>query len=209
MRIAVFGATGGIGRQVVEQALGAGHEVRALVRDESRAVEREGVSAVVGDIVHADAVARVIDGTDGVIWAVGATRNSADQVEIFERGARNVVAAMNRHGVGRLVALSGAGITIEGEQKSLGGRLMSAFVAVAVKHVVEAKRREYEVFSGSDLDWTLVRPPRVIEGPRTGRYVAGERLIGRSVTQADLAEFMLKELVERDWVRSAPFIGTT
>lgn len=208
MRIAVFGATGGIGKHVVDQALAAGNEVRALTRDEGRLPAHDGLSAVVGDIADADAVARVIEGSDGVIWAAGATRNSADQVVLFELGARNVVDAMEHHGVRRLVALSGAGITVEGERKPLGGRLMSVFVALAVSHVVAAKRREYEIFSRSDLEWTLVRPPRVTEGPPTGRYSVGAHLAGRSVTQGDLAEFMLSELRECKWLRSAPYIAT-
>ena len=208
MRIALFGASGGIGRQVAEQALAAGHELRALSRDGGRLAAHDLLSVVAGDIVDADAVARTVEGTDGVIWAVGPTRNSAQQVEMFERGARNLVAAMERHGVRRLVALSGAGITVAGERKPVSGRLVSGFVRLAVRHVVEAKRREYEVFSRSGLDWTLVRPPRVVEGPPTGRRVVGERLVGRSVTQGDLAELMLSELVDARWIGAAPYVSS-
>lgn len=207
MRLAVIGATGGIGRHVVDRALADGHEVTALVRDPAGLTTDDHVTPVVGDITDADAVAHAVEGVDGVIWAVGPTSNTSNQPAIFEAGARNLVAAMKRHSVRRVVALSGAGITLEGEHKPLGGRLISAVVGVLARHVVEAKRREYEVFTATDLDWTLVRPPRVVDGPPTGRILAGQRLAGRSVTQADLAEFMVRELVEAHWVRQAPYVA--
>jgi putative NADH-flavin reductase len=208
MTIAIFGSTGGVGRRVVEQALAAGYNVRALVRDPAKSRPENAVTTVIGDITDADAVERTVETADGVIWAVGATRNSRDQVPIFESGARNLVAAMKRHGVRRLVALSGAAITLDGERKPVGGRLMSAIVGRLVRHVVEAKRREYEVFKASDLDWTLVRPPRVVEGPPTGRYAAGNLLVGRTVLQGDLADFMLREVRDEKYLRAAPYISS-
>lgn len=207
MKIAVFGATGAIGQQVTEQALAAGHEVRALVRDRSRQ-PLERIDSVPGDIVDAEAVARAVEGTDAVIWCVGATRNAADQVPIFESGARNLVAAMRRHGVRRLVALSGAGVTVPGERKPLSGRLMSAVVKVAARHVYEAKRREFEVFTGSDLEWTLLRPPRVVIGPVTGRSVVGLQLSSSRVTQGDLAQAMVEQLRDTSYLHAAPFVST-
>ena len=207
MKIAVLGATGAIGQQVTEQALAAGHEVRALVRDTSRQM-LDRIDTVPGDIVDAEAVARAVEGTDAVIWCVGATRNAADQVPIFESVARNLVAAMRRHGVRRLVALSGAGVTMRGERKPLSGRLMSAVVKVAARHVYEAKRREFEVFTRSDLEWTLLRPPRVVNGPVTGRSVVGLQLSSSRVTQGDLAQAMVEQLRDTSYLHAAPFVST-
>lgn len=208
MKIALFGATGGIGRRVLSEADAAGHVVRALVRDPSRLPPETPIEAITGSLEDAEAVAETVRGTDAVIWAAGATSNSADQVAVFERGAHHLVAAMRQHDVRRLVALSGAGITLEGERKPLAGRLMTWIVRIAARHVYEAKRREYEVFSGSGLDWTLVRPPRVVEGEPTGRIVAGERLAGNRITQADLAAFMLRQVDDRTFVRAAPFVSS-
>ncbi len=181
--------------------------VNAFVREPASETVA-GVSYTVGELTDAAAVARAVDGSDAVIWTVGASRNHPDEVALFETGALNLVAAMDRHGVRRLIALSGAGITLEGEHKPLGGRLMSALVGRVVKHVVEAKRREYEVFRRSDLEWTLVRPPRVVDGGPTGSYVAGERLRGRRITQGDLADFMVRQLTDRTYVGAAPFVSS-
>lgn len=207
MRVVVFGSTGGIGGEVVDRALAAGHQVVAVARDPAKVAQRDGVTAAAADITDADAVARAVSGVDAVVWAVGPTSNTADEPPMFERGAQNLVAGMRAAGVKRLVALSGAGITLDGERKPLAGRLMSAVVGVLARHVVEAKRREYEVFRDSGLDWTLVRPPRVVDGEPRGSYEAGDRLARRRVTQADLAQFMVDQIVDRSFVGQAPFVS--
>lgn len=207
MKVAVFGATGGIGSDVVDRALAAGHEVVAASRDPDKVEPRAGVTVAGTDITDAQGVAQAVRGVDAVVWAVGPTSNSPDEPHRFERGAQNLVAGMRSAGVKRLVALSGAGITLSGERKPLTGKLMSALVGVLARHVVESKRREYEVFSESGLDWTLVRPPRVVERPARGTYHAGDRLAGRSVTQADLAQFMVDALADRKWVGAAPYVS--
>lgn len=207
VKVTVFGATGGIGSNVVDRALAAGYEVVAVSRDPAKIQPQPGLTAVDAEIADADAVARAVAGADAVIWAVGPTSNSADEPPLFERGAQNLVYGMRAAGVKRLVALSGAGITVAGERKPLAGRLMSAIVGVLARHVVEAKRREYEVFGQSGLDWTLVRPPRVVDAPARGSYEAGDRLAGRTVTQADLAQFMVDQLADRAYVGQAPFVS--
>ena len=207
MRVTVFGATGGIGRRVVDRALTAGYEVHALVRDPAKVVEPR-VSTTVGGLTDGQAVARAVDGSDAVIWAVGGSHNRPDQVGLFETGARNLVAAMNRHGVRRLVALSGAGISVDGERKPLSGRALSAAVRLVVRYVVESKRREYRVFRDSGLDWTLVRPPRVVDGEPTGLYVSGTTLAGRHMTEGDLADFMVRRVADRSYVRASPYVSS-
>jgi putative NADH-flavin reductase len=204
VRITVFGATGSVGRHVVQLAVAAGHEVHAYVRRPGIELE-PAVSVTVGDLDDADAIATAVEGSDAVIWAVGASRNHPADVPVFMRGAQNLVAAMIALGVRRLVALSGAGITMAGEKKPFGGRVMSAIVGRLAKHVVEAKRLEYEVFSSSELDWTLARPPRVVVG-ESREFQAGSRLGGRSITNVALAAFLVAQLDDDTYTRSAPYV---
>ncbi len=209
MKMVVFGATGGIGGQVVAQALAAGHQVRAFVRDPAKANLPDQMEVVAGNITDADRVTQAIAGTDAVVWAIGASRNSAEDVTIAETGARNVVAAMTSQGVRRLVAVSGAGITVVGERKPISGRLMSLIVRVAARHVYEAKRREYEIFRAADLDWTLVRPPRVTPGEPTGRVVVGPDLASLAVTQGDVAAAMVGVLEDQSTFHRTPFVSSS
>lgn len=206
--VAVFGATGGIGAAVVARLRADSIAVRALTRDASKLQAEPGLTVVAGDIADPEAVERTVAGADAVIWAAGATRNAADQVGLFETGARNLVAAMERNGVTRLVGLSGAGITLVGERKPFGGRLISAVVGLLVRHVVAAKQREYEVFRSSTLDWTLVRPPRVVPGGATGRVVIADRLRSRSVTQGDLGVALVGLAGNREHLRAAPYVSS-
>jgi putative NADH-flavin reductase len=208
VRVTIFGATGTSGRRVVDAALAAGHEVAVLVRDPARLEEPERLRVVVGEISDAHAVEQAIAGSEGVIWAVGPTSNTPDQPALFESAATVLVDAMRRAGARRLVALSGAGVTLAGERKPLNHRLISRFVGLAVRHVVDAKRREYEVFAASGLEVVLVRPPRVVDGPATGQRSVGEQPTGARVTSGDLAEFMVEQLADRRFVDRAPYVSS-
>lgn len=214
MRLSLFGATGGIGRFVLEQALAAGHDVTVLARDPGRLADPaagDRLRVVVGEIERYESVAGVVAGSEAVISALGPTRDSADQVDLFERWAQHLVRAMEAHGPARVVVLSGAAVNVPGEQKRWGDRLASAVVRIVVRHVVAAKQGEFDIISGSRLEWIAVRPPRVVPGPHTGRYKAGLELRlgpGSRINQPDLAEFLLRQASEDTWLRQAPFVSS-
>ena len=207
----VFGASGDIGRHVVEELLDQRHRVTALVRDRDRLpADLAGRLRVVeGELPDERAIDEAVRGAGAVIWAVGPTSNSADQPPLFEAAARALVGAMDRHRVRRLIALSGAGVTMPGERKPIAGRFMSRLVALAVRHVVAAKELEREVFTESKLDWTLVRPPRVVQGEARGRPILSERLRSPRVTHGDVALAMVTLLgpAGKAQVRRAPYVS--
>jgi putative NADH-flavin reductase len=210
VKVTVFGARGGIGRHVRQQARAAGHELTLFARDPAGLEPIEdGERVVVGDIGDARLVEEAITGADAVISAVGPTANTPEQVELFEGFARSLVATMQRLGIRRLVTLSGAGVTAPGERKRFTDRLASAIVGRVVRHVVMAKQRELEIVAGSDLDWVAPRPPRVTEGELTRSYRVGQIGIGprSSISQADLAHFMVAQLRDDEHLRQAPFIS--
>jgi putative NADH-flavin reductase len=203
----VFGASGAIGRRVVGAALAANWQVRAFTRSGDKVEALPGVIVAVGDALDADAVARAVAGADAVVSALGPISNRREEVDAAVVGIRNILSAMGAHGVRRLVALNGAAVTMPGERKPLGGRIASAVVRLFVRNVVEAKQRELEEIAASDLDWTVVRPPRVTATPPAGRAVPGDRLHSRRISEVDLAAFMVSELDAREYVRRAPFVS--
>jgi putative NADH-flavin reductase len=210
VRVTLFGASGGIGRHVREQARAAGHELTLFARDPSGLGPiQAGERVVAGDIGDAGRLAEAVGGSDAIISAVGPTSNTPAQAALFEQFATSLVATMERHGVRRLVVLSGAGVTAPGERKRLADRLASAVVGRVVRHVVAAKQRELEIIAASNLDWVAPRPPRVTKGPLTGTYRVGDLAIGpRSrISQADLAHFMVQQLDDGRHLRQAPFIS--
>lgn len=208
MKVLLFGASGAIGGSVRENAREAGHELVLFARDPSKLEPlSSGESVIVGDIADSAAVERAVQGVDAVVSALGPTSNSRDQVPLFEGFARTLVNAMSAAGVRRIVAISGAGCTLPGERKPLGGRIASALVRLAVRDVVEAKQREMEVIVASDLEWTLPRPARVVDGPHTGSYNVGSQARGMRINNGDVADFMVRALTDTTHIRQAPLIS--
>lgn len=208
MNVLLFGASGGIGREVRQQALAAGHQLVLFARNPSALepiTDRERV--IEGDIADAILVGNALAGVDGVVSVLGPTSNTKDQVALFETFAQTLVAAMGAHGVRRVVTISGGAVDVAGDRKSLRARIVSAMVRRIVPHVVQAKQRELDVFAASDLEWVAPRPPRVVEGPATGRYAVGNGAKGLRITQGDLAQFIVRQLTEDDYLRQAPFVS--
>jgi putative NADH-flavin reductase len=196
VKLTIIGASGRIGRHVLDQALASGHDVTVLVRDPRRlSVDARRLRIVTGTVEDGEAVDRAVAGADAVISAVGPDGNAPDQVDRLRSGMRLTVEAMRRHGVRRIVILSGAGITGTGEHKPFLDRVATRIVRTFSRHVVAAKQAEYDALAGTDLEWVAVRPALVTDGPRTGRYAAGPNELrpGARTSRADVAHLMLAQ----------------
>lgn len=208
MRVTIFGASGRTGRPLVEQALAAGHEVRVLVRDPSKLpITHDRLAVVQGDVLDAAKVGETIAGTDAVLSALGHTKTSPRDVQT--RGAQNVVAAMQRHGVRRLVSLTGAGVRDPQDEPKLVDRAITFLLEKLQPDVLEDGARHAEVIKGSGLDWVIVRGPRLTEGPQKGEYRVG--MIGKNsgtrISRADLAAFMLRQTADDAHLRRMPVVS--
>ena len=209
MKLSVFGGTGRIGRLIVEQALGSGHDVTVLVRDLQRlGPSAERVRVVAGLVSDPAAVRDAVAGADAVISALGPDGNTADQVVALRDGMRTVIEAMREQGVRRMINLSGAAIDAPGDHKPMIDRVASRIVRLVSGHVVAAKQAEFDELLASGLEWVAVRPPLVTDGPRIGRYRAGLDVLhpGARIARADIADFMLAQAVDPTFAQSAPFV---
>jgi putative NADH-flavin reductase len=204
VRVAVLGATGATGRLVVEELLRRGHQVTALTRAPSGGPP--GVRWVEGDARDAAAVARVVGGADAVVSALGP--RTGDRT-LHREVAPLVVAAMQAAGVRRFVGISGAGIDVPGDRKSLRDRVISALVRRLGGEAVRDKAVERELWAATDLDWTLVRPPRLVDAPASGQveHAASRSPRRTSLSRADLAAFCVDLLERPDYVRQAPLVA--
>ena len=208
MRVAIFGASGRTGRLLVEQALAAGHEVRTLVRDPSKLhVGHRRLVVVRGDVLDASKVEETVVGTDAVLSALGQTKTSPK--DVHTRGTENIVAAMKKHGVRRLVSLTGAGVRDERDEPKPVDRAITFLLRRLQPDVLEDGMRHAEVLKASGLEWVIVRGPRLTEGPKRGEYRVG--MVGKNsgtrVSRADLAGFMLGQLTADTHLRQMPVVS--
>lgn len=193
MRVVVLGAGGGVGRQAVLASAGAGHDVVAVARrplDVAAGVH--GVRTVVADVRDEVAVRAVLEGAEAVLWCVGVTRTSGP--DVGRASLPHVVRAAEEGGARRMVTVSGAGVTLPGDAKGAGARLISALTRTFARDLVEDKQGEHEVLAGSRLSWVEVRPPRLADAPGTGGWELTDRAPGlraAAVSKADVAAAMV------------------
>jgi putative NADH-flavin reductase len=207
MNVLIVGATRGIGRALLEQALGSGHTVTALVRDPARLrVQHERLKVVTGDILDAKSVGDAIAGQHAVCCTIG-VKVPGLHVSVFSEGTKNLLSAMKQAGVRRLVCVTGIGA---GDSKGHGGFLYDAFVLPLLFRTVYAdKDRQEAIIRASDCDWTIVRPGFLTNGPLTRRYKAPTDLAGVTagwISRADVAHFMLKCLESGEYVGKTPLL---
>jgi putative NADH-flavin reductase len=207
MNLAVLGATGRTGRPLVEQALDAGHDVTAFVRDPADLdVDHDRLAVVEGDAYTGDGVREAVAGADAVASVLGQTSSGPD--DLLAVAGRNVMDAMAAEAVSRYVTLVGAGVRTEGESVSLTGKVMGGLLKLLDREVLEDAEAHVREVRSRDLDWTVVRAPRLTEGPHTGDYRTGDLKLGfEGITRADVADFVLA-LAESDrYVHELPKIG--
>jgi putative NADH-flavin reductase len=214
MHLTIVAATGGIGRELLRQALAAGHDVTAVVRDPSKITEP--IRVIRADLAQADpaAMQTAVKGADAILSGLGARSNS--EAGVAWRGTRSIVEAADAMDVRRLVVVSAAPIGTfpspaqphppkhdPGDgffMRQLGAR----FARTAFRtHYADLARME-DVVRGSDLEWTIARPPKLSDKPLTGHYrtALGRNIRGGySISRADVAHQMLHCLDQPETIR--------
>ena len=209
MRVLVVGATGRVGRRVVDRLLDAGHDVSGLARDPSALPPT--VHAVAGDVRDPAVVREALtagdgDPVDAVVSALGTPPGGAVD-DTLSAGLRTLVEAMADLGVGRLVAVAAAGVL---DAPGGGLRLDAEGFPPFLRGVAEQHRSAYETLAESSLAWTLVCPPNMPDGDATGRArVETDRLPdgGTQVTTGDVAAFVVRSLTDGEPLGRVGIVG--
>jgi putative NADH-flavin reductase len=207
MKVTVFGATGRIGEQVLRQALDAGHKVTAVVRDPARLEVRHPALevATVPGLTDPEVLGPALEGSDAAISGVG-PRGRKDG-PVASNATRGILGAMQASGVRRLVVVSAVpvGPVPQGES-FVNRRILLPLIGVVAREVyVDLAAMEDEI-RRSATEWTIVRPPKLVNRPLTGRYrtcVGGNVPRGYSISRADVAHAMLAALDDPATVRQA------
>ena len=207
MKILVFGASGATGHYLVSQALEKGHQVDAFVRDPSKLkIENINLSVIQGDVSNVQQVQDAIKGHDVVISALGAS-TPLKRNFVLIKGIENIVEAMTKFHVERLVYQSFMGVN---ENRKELGFLLDRIVPLLLKSAIQDHEVKENIIMSSNLQWTIVRCPTLTNGPFTGKYIHGERIQSASIlpslSRANVADFMLKELQEKKYIKKKPRI---
>ena len=210
--IALFGASGRTGQPLLEKALQAGYRVKALVRDPAKLnAQHPNLAVVRGDVLDEKRVEDLIQGTDAVLSVIGRTQGSPPDLQTT--ATRYILAAMQKHGVRRIISLTGGGVRDANDRP----KLIDHFIVFAMKNLAGQQARltlaDAEAHAGlirsSGLDWTLVRGPRLTEEPAKGNYRVGYVGVGTGInlTRADLADFILRQIDDPTHRHKAPFLS--
>jgi putative NADH-flavin reductase len=208
MKIIIFGASGRMGIKVVEQALEAGHIVTAFLRTPSKiAIQHPNLTLFQGDVMDAAAVENAVAGQEVVISVLHTMRPPVPGM--METAAKNITSAMQKHSIRRIISTTDAAVSQPEDQPKIGDRLINALISILDKNFVVDSSANVKVIQASDLDWTFVRFPRLIDGAHTRKYRVSYlgKDSGTQISRADGADFVLKELAEKKWLKKAPVVS--
>ena len=203
MKVAIFGSTGTIGLQLVNQALEHGHSVTVLVREPSKLkITHVNLKVIQGDVMDAASVEEAVTGQDAVLCSLGAGSKGTVRSE----GTRNIVRAMEKVSVRRFVCLSTLGVGDSWGNLGFFWKYVM-FSGLLRKAYADHVQQEHCV-KQSNLDWTIVRSGAFTDGQRTGLYhhgFSGTDKKGKlEISRADVADFMLKQLTDDTYHHRTP-----
>lgn len=211
MRCTVFGATGGIGRLVVDQLLDAGHDVTVYVRAPQKlGTSHERLTVIGGELSDHEAVAGAIAEADVVISALGPSMDRRVGGTALSEGTCAIVAAMRAGGVRRLIGLATPSVADPRDRPTLRGRVIPALARMLFPNSLSEIIAMTEAITDSDLDWTVVRIIRPTDKPARSTVRSGflgvDR-VGWTMTRADIASFMIAQIEDSRYLRALPVIS--
>ncbi|HEV2021458.1 MAG TPA: SDR family oxidoreductase [Terriglobales bacterium] len=249
MKVLIFGATGGTGRALLEQALEQGHVVTAFARDPAKVRStHQNLTVAQGNMLDLNSVEAAVKGQDAVLSALGthlpvwtivfltfafqilarvltltgplgwsvriggpilALLFLTRRTTALSEGTKNIVQAMKKHGVQRLICESSLGVA--DSRGRLGIFYNLILVPLLLRNMFADKAVQEQIIQASGLAWVIVRPSSLTNGPRKGIYRAGMDIGGwfrpTKISRADVADFMLKQLTDDTYLRKTPGVA--
>jgi len=209
MKLLIIGATGGTGQELVKHALAQGHDVTAFVRNPVKfSVSHNRLEVAQGDVLDPASLERAVHDKDAVLSALGHKRFIIPS-RILSDGTRNIIAAMEKHKIKRFVCETSLGVS-DGWWKL--GLYYTLFVTpFIVFFYFWDKARQEKLIKQSSLDWVIVRPGRLTNGKKRGIYRhglnVGNALWTVSISRADVADFMMRQVTEDSYLRKTPGVA--
>ncbi|OAB44429.1 NAD(P)H-binding protein [Paenibacillus glacialis] len=201
-KIAIIGGYGKVGKYLAEHALHAGYTVRLLSR---RRHINPKCELVLGNVSKIDDIRTLLEDCDAVINTIGPAK---DNDSFFSDTTSKILSVMQELGIHRYITVSGGSLTLNEDKKQFTNRLGASIFRIIFPKLIRDKQREYEILTKSNVNWTLVRLPFIKDVSSSG--VIKEDLVdmpGNSISNRDIADFLIKQLNDDSYVNKAPFIS--
>ena len=209
MKLLIIGATGGTGRALVEQALAQGHVVSAFARKPLKiTTSHDRLTVAKGNVLDYNSLDQAVEGKDAILSALGHKRWFI-KTSILSEGTGNIIKAMQKHNVKRLICETSLGI---GDSRWKMGLYYTLFVIPFITFFYfRDKERQERYIKQSSLDWIIVRPGQLTNGRKRGTYRhgldIGSMLLTVRISRVDVADFMLKQLTDDSYLRKTPGVA--
>lgn len=200
MKIAIFGGTGRTGVHIVKKALVEGYDVAVLARTpEKLTTQDEKLSVIQGDVADKAAVSQVLAGADAVICALAPTA----------AGMENVIASMKEAGIRRIIVTSGAGVYRSGDEPPISSKIISWLIKIFSRQAYQESLEIADALQASELDWTLVRAPRLVDKPATNDLYIGplNKNMQTTLSRQDYANFLVAAVTDESLINEAPVLS--
>lgn len=205
-KIAILGANGKAGKFLVNEALEKGYQVKILTRNSNNmTITNENLEAIIGDARDFFAICELLKGCQTVINAVGQPKN---EPYIFSTVTKHILKVMKGFEIKRYILISGGSVNVAGDQKRIVNKIGAHLFKVFLPKMMQDKYKELQIIQSSDVDWTIVRLPFVMDGKGIGKIK--ESLVdmpGIKIKNGDIAPFVIKQINSERYVGKCPFIS--
>lgn len=210
MKVTIFGGTGATGLLVIEKALSAGHRVTAFARTPSKiSIQHSNLTVIAGELIDKEKIETAVKGADAVISVLGPTGKSKGLV--ISNGIKNIIGAMQKHGVKRLIATATPSYKDTNDKFQFGFAFGVFMVKTLLKDTYRDIVKTGEQIAKSELDWTIVRLPMLSNNPPKEKLNIGYTGNGQiklfSLTRTNLADFLIKQLDDETYLWKAPIVS--
>ncbi|AAU17953.1 SDR family oxidoreductase [Bacillus cereus group sp. TH43LC] len=205
-KIAILGANGKAGKILVNEALEKGYQVKILTRNSTNTEKiNENIETIIGDARNFSTIQDLLQGCSAVINAVGQPKNES---YIFSTVTKHILEAMKESKIKRYILISGGSLNVTGDQKGIVNKIGATLFKLFLPKMMQDKYKELQIIQNSEVDWTIVRLPFVIEGNGIGSIK--ESLVdmpGIKIQNGDIAPFVIKQINSDRYVGKCPFIS--
>ena len=208
--ISILGASGYVGKLLLQTALERGYEVKVLSRNPQKLGDLvDEVELVEGNYFDEASLAKVLNCSEAVLSTIGPPFGKKFNEEAYEKALITLLDLMKARQMKRFVLISGASIKAEDEKLNFSRKFLRLIIKITAKKVLRTKQKEFETLRNSDFNWVLLRPPGILRLKKeSGFYVNESKLASFKVDIGDLCEFMVDQLESNEWLQKAPVVAS-